>query len=139
MQVLDLDVDGTRARVRLVPRLRLSDEDEESKRRVRPPPKLFDVEDMRAKGEDVGSVQRGARGRAVHFFENQVRRVPLTTVCTPLIARLCPDTVLMRYAIVGVRGWFSDSPPFGKGAKVGERYTHARRAGALQVCTRRHS
>jgi hypothetical protein len=39
---------------------------------VRPVPRLFDAEAMRAKGEDVGAVHRGGRGRAVYYFDNQV-------------------------------------------------------------------
>ena len=72
-QVLDLDVDGTRARVRLVPRLDayLGEDEGAVKRRVRPPAKLFDAEALRARGEDVGSAQRGGRGRAVYYYDNQ--------------------------------------------------------------------
>lgn len=40
-------------------------------RRVRPAPKLFDAEEVRAKGEDVSSAQRGSRGRAVYYYDGQ--------------------------------------------------------------------
>ena len=71
-QVVDIDVDGARARVRLVPRLAayLGEEDG-TKRRVRPTPKLFDADELRAKGEDVGTGMRSSRGRQVYYYDNQ--------------------------------------------------------------------
>ena len=71
-QVVDIDVDGARARVRLVPRLAayLGEEDG-TKRRVRPTPKLFDADELRAKGEDVGTGVRSSRGRQVYYYDNQ--------------------------------------------------------------------
>ena len=72
-QVMDVDVDGTHAAVRMVPRLAIFVEhvgDEDKKQKVRPPARLFVSDEVQAAGGDVET----GRERGQYFHDGMVRR-----------------------------------------------------------------
>ena len=74
-QVMDVDVDGTHAAVRMVPRLAIFVEhvgDDDKKQKVRPPARLFVSDEVQAAG---GDVEKG-REHGQYFHDGMVRRRP---------------------------------------------------------------
>ena len=72
-QVMDVDVDGTHAAVRMVPRLAIFVEhvgDDDKKQKVRPPARLFVSDEVQAAGGDVET----GRERGQYFHDGMVRR-----------------------------------------------------------------
>ena len=70
-QVTDIDVDGVRATVRLIPRLRIhltrgNEDEEQNVSKVRPPAKLFKPEEIEGYGGEVNYTVSGGKKR-FHF------------------------------------------------------------------------